>query len=266
MNKVARYRGTDNDQIFAKQVGYIYTNNNGMVIVDDAKNIKTIYDAKYIDQKLINSNQQQIDSNADILAIKSRLNVLQDKVSALKKTNTQVVAINDENNVVFEDGSKDYILSGNVDKTTSVVAKSLELKNINVSIPQNASLTNGNAVFVNVADDVEIKSGYIEMNQQTSSNCVKVQNAKNIIIRDTQFTGATYNTIMTGQNSNNFVKNMLIDNCNFNEDCKHINIWFAGHDDNAILTISNCHFKTSEQLCGGYMSLSVSTGKKSYHI
>ena len=250
MNKVARYRGTDNDQIFAKQAGYIYTNNNGMVIVDDAKKIKTIYDAKYIDQKLINSNQQRTDSNADILAIKSRLNVLQDKVSALKKTNTQVVAINDESNVMFEDETKDYILSGDIDKTTSVVAKSLELKNINVSIPKNASLTNGNAVFVNVTEDVEIKSGYIEMNQQTSSNCVKVQNAKNIIIRDTQFTGATYNTIMTGQNSNNFVKNMLIDNCNFNEDCKHINIWFAGHDDNAILTISNCHFKTSEQfLC-----------------
>ena len=171
-------------------------------------------------------------------------------MSALKKTNIEVVAADADASVSLNDPAKDYIISGDVAKTASITAKSLELKDVDVSLPTGAALTNGNAVLVNASDEVEIKGGNFEMNQQENCNCVKVQNAETLIIRDATFTGATYNTIMTGQNSTGFIKNMLIDNCNFDEDCKHINIWFSGHADNAILTISNCHFKTAEQfLC-----------------
>ena len=246
MNKVARYRGIIANDKIAKEPGYIYTDGKGLIFVDQAKQVKKIYTSQYVDGYF----EEQNDSNADIVAIQSRLNILEDKVSALKNMNTEVVASSTETTIAFNDSTKDYVVSGQVSKTASITAKSLQLKNIDVQLGANAPLTNGNAIFVDATEDVEIKASNIAMNQQTSSNCVKVTNADTLIIRDTNFDGATYNTIMTGQNSNNFIQNMLIDNCNFNEDCKHINIWFAGHSDNAILTISNCYFKTSEQfLC-----------------
>jgi len=105
---------------------------------------------------------------------------------------------------------------------------------------------------VNATDEVSIRGSELSMEQATSSNLLKVTGAESIVIRDTKFTGTTFNTIMTGQNTTNFVKTMLIDNCDFDEDCRHINVWFAGHADDAVLTISNCRFRTSEQfLCIG---------------
>ena len=189
-------------------------------------------------------------TSADIAAIFSRLEILEDNVSSLKKTNTEVVAAEADASVVLNDATKDYVISGELKKTSSVTGKSIEYKNINVNLPEGAALSSGNAVLLKASDDVTIKDGSIGMNQQTSSNCVKIQDAETVVIRDVTFTGATYNTVMTGQNTTKFIKNMLIDNCDFAEDCKHINIWFAGHADNAVLTISNCHFKTAEQfLC-----------------
>lgn len=254
LNKVARYRGTGTGNKITKEPGYIYTNDEGITIINERNQTKEIYDKKFIDEKLNASTQEQGSANADIAAIQSKLNILEDKVSSLSKTNTEVISVQPDAPVVLNDNTKDYIISGDITKSASVTAKSIELKNSEVTLPANASLTtdtNGskNAILIN-SNDVEIKSGNIEMNNQTNSNCIKSKNTETLIIRDTTFTGATYNTIMTGQDSTNFIKNMLIDNCNFNEDCKHVNIWFAGHADNAVLTISNCHFKTTEQfLC-----------------
>ena len=250
MNKVARYRGITNNDIITKEPGYIYINENGLVIVDELRNTKQIYDSKSIDDKLGEASIEQGNSNGDIASIQSRLDILEEKVSALKKTNTEVISVDTDAPVNLNDNTKDYVVSGDVTQTANINAKSLQLKNVEVSLPQGSALTNGNAVLVNATDDVEIKDGSFQMNNQVNSNCLKVTNADTLVIRDTTFTGATFNTIMTGQNSTDFIKNILIDNCDFNEDCKHINIWFAGHADNAVLTISNCHFRTSEQfLC-----------------
>lgn len=209
-----------------------------------------MYDSKFIDEKLENSTENQSASNANIASIETRLQILEDKVSALNKTNMEVIAADETTSVSVNDSTKDYVVSGNIAQTVSVVSKSAELKNISVIMDSNATYTNGNAISINNMGDTEFKSGSVETHKDTSSNAVKVQNSEYIVFKDMTFTGETYNTIMTGQNSTQFVKNMLIDNCNFNEDCKHINIWFGGFNDNAVLTISNCHFKTSEQfLC-----------------
>lgn len=250
MNRVARYRGTGEGNQVTREPGYIYTNKDGLTIINELKQERRICDKDYVDTKLDNTKGEQSASNADIASIQSRLDILEEKVSALKKTNTEVIASESNSNINFNDNTKDYILSGETEKTSSITCKSVEIKNMDISLGSNATLTNGNAVLLNASEDVEIKSSNIEMNNPSNNNCVKVQNADTLIIRDTEFNGTTYNTIMTGQNSTAFIKYMLIDNCDFNEDCKHINIWFAGHADNAVLTISNCHFKTSEQfLC-----------------
>lgn len=58
---------------------------------------------------------------------------------------------------------------------------------------------------------------------------------------------------MTGQStSGKYLKYADIINCNFNDISKHIYIWFAGWQDNAVLNIKNCKFKKCEQvLCLG---------------
>ena len=242
MNKVARYRGIGKGNNITKEPGYIYMDEQGISIVNELKQVKKVYSADYIDG-------QNNENNGDIKNIYARLAILEDKVSGLKKTNTQVISVQNDN-MNLNDANKDYIISGEMDKTGAITGKSLQMKDMDITLPANANLTNGNAVLINASQDVQIKGSEIQMNQGTSSNCIKVTNADTLIIKDTTFTGTTYNTIMTGQNSTGFIKNMLIDNCDFNEDCKHINIWFAGHADNAVLTISNCHFKTCEQfLC-----------------
>ena len=240
MNKVLRFRGTEQEgKQMTNETGYVYLTETGMVIFDELKNKK----------EFVNKENQGGDT-ADIVAISTRLNILEDKVSSLKKTNTEVVAATGK--VEMKDATKDYIVSGTITSAASTTVKSVEMKNVELKLAENATLTSNNALLLDAKEDVEIKASSLEMNNQKSSNLLKVTSAKSIIVKDTEFTGATYNTIMTGQNTKEFVKNMLIDNCYFNEDCKHFNIWFSGWDDNAVLTISNCTFKTAEQfLCLG---------------
>lgn len=84
------------------------------------------------------------------------------------------------------------------------------------------------------------------------SNAVMIKDAKEIEFKNVKFEGPAYNTIMTGQGCKNgaYIENMTIENCTFDEICRHINIWFAAWKDNAVLTIKNCKFATCEQfLC-----------------
>ena len=210
MNKVMRFRGTEKEgKQMTNEVGYVYLTEKGMVVFDELKNKKEFVDVK-----------NQTSNAADIVSIETRLNILEDKVSALKKTNTEVIASTGKP-AEMKDETKDYIVSGQVTSSVSTKANSLEMKNVELKVAANAALSNGNAILVDAKEDVEIKSSNLEMNTQKSSNLLKVTNAKSIIIKDVDFTGSTYNTIMTGQSTQEFVKNMLIDNCNFNEDCKH---------------------------------------------
>ena len=97
--------------------------------------------------------------------------------------------------------------------------------------------------------NVTIVSNYPSGN---NSNTIKITDANKIEFYNVTFRGPAYNTVMTGQGCANgkYISNALFENCVFDEDCRHINIWFAAWKDNAVLTIKNCKFKTCEQfLC-----------------
>lgn len=243
MNKVARYRGISRNRIFTMEPGSIYMTEDGVVIVDELKKVHEFQTRESISEE----------GNAvtgGISSIEARLALLEGKVDALRKTNVEPVAAEKGISISASDASKDYVVAGETDKTVNLTAKSVEMKNMSVELEANAPLTSNNAVFINATEDVDIKGSSLSMDKDKNANLVKVVEAETLVIRDTVFSGTTYNTIMTGQNSTSFLKSMIVDNCDFNEDCKHINIWFGGFADNATLTISNCHFRGGEQfLC-----------------
>lgn len=198
------------------------------------------------------NSEKENKSQADITAIQAQLNILEQKLNNYAKPNTESVIVDDpETPVDINDETKDIIIKGTTEKTANVIAKSVQLTDFNMALVSGATLTNNNAIFLD-ATDVQIKKSNIEMQKTESSNCINIQHANSVILKDINFTGNIYNTIMTGQMTDRtkFIKNMLIDNCIFDETCNHFPIWFAGHQDDAVLTISNCHFKTCEQfLC-----------------
>ena len=243
MNKVARYRGINNGKALTKEPGYIYVTEDGVVLVDELRNVHAIPSKEQSE-----SDKEQ--SAADLTAIESRLAMLESKVDAMRKTNVEPVAAEEGAPIAANDATKDFVIAGETTQTANIVAKSVEMKGLDVNLPADAPLTSNNALLIKASDEVVIKNSSMAMDKDKNANVVKVVDATSMTVKDTGFSGTTYNTIMTGQNTTAFLKNMLVDNCDFAEDCKHINIWFAGYQDEATLTISNCHFKGGEQfLC-----------------
>ena len=149
--------------------------------------------------------------------------------------------------VAVNDAAADAYISGQVDQPATLLAKSVSIDNTQISITNMPST--GNGVLI-TSPTIDVAGSSLSGNTQQSSNLIKATGTETMTVKDTAFTGQTYNTIMTGQNTTEYLKEFTIENCNFDEDCKHVNVWFAGFQDGATLTIKNCRFKTCEQfLC-----------------
>ena len=175
----------------------------------------------------------------------ARIAVLE-KSTTPKEGVTGVVAAPGQT-VTVNDATTDAVLGGTIDTgLVNLTAKSVDIANLEAS-PKYGLNQNGMLVTspkVDIAD-----STFVGPTQQ-SSNLMEVHNADTMTINGVKFTGDTYNTIMTGQRTADYLSALTIENCDFAENCKHVNIWFGGFKDNAVLTIRNCHFATAEQfLC-----------------
>lgn len=173
----------------------------------------------------------------------SEITVLK-KVTEAKSGTTGVVSEPGQA-ISIDDSTTDAVISGVVDTVSTIKANSVDISGLTANMPTGT----GNSILIN-SNDVSITDSNLNGSSQSNSNLVTSINTESLVIKDTVFGGNTYNTIMTGQQTTSYLKDMLIENCTFDENCKHINIWFAGFQDNATLTIKNCHFKTCEQfLC-----------------
>ena len=134
-------------------------------------------------------------------------------------------------------------VTGTTDKSVKVVAKKAVLKELTAAP---AYAVNANGIEL-TAETVRIDESQLTGHTQASSNLIKVFGAETLEVKDTAFVGPTYNTIMTGQNTEVFLKSMVVEGCTFDEDCKHVNIWFAGFQDGGSLVVKDCNIKTCEQ-------------------
>lgn len=191
-------------------------------------------------------NSDTKDNTAQIEALKTQIDMLKAKIDSQTK-NPENVPVEEDQPVILNNTDADYVItSNNITQQIKGDVKTLTLIDSNITTPSSILIP----ISANVSDQMQIKDTTITTNNTTNADVILVRNAKTLTIQNVTFKGTTYNTIMTGQQSTEFLKYMLIDNCNFEDECNHINIWFAGFEDGAVLTISNCHFKTCEQfLC-----------------
>lgn len=147
--------------------------------------------------------------------------------------------------VDINDPEKNAVVSGTTDQVVNVVAKNAQLKNLTAA----PAYTSGNGITVD-AEALVVDEGTYTGHTQASSNLIIAKNVKTLDLNGVTFNGPTYNTVMTGQVTTEYLKRMAIEDCVFDEECKHVNVWFAGHDEDATLNIKNTTFKTCEQfLC-----------------
>ena len=186
-------------------------------------------------------------SLADFESLAGQLRVLNDRLSEMAKSNKEDVVPTGEA-MTIGDATKDFTLAGDLDNKLRVT-ESKSFAADGVAITANVA----EAIVVKADEEATFKNCEVtcDMPHGAGTNVIKVHDSKYITIRDMTFTGYTYNTIMTGQAQNSSItqpiKSLVIENCEFKEFAYHVNIWAASFEDNAVVTINNCHFYNCDE-------------------
>ena len=176
--------------------------------------------------------------SGDIEQVINRLNVVEDQVSALKKTNVVPVVVDGESNL--NQPEADLVLTAGEEAITapaSVVAKSIDVKSMNVE----SSLVS----FKAANGDVNISNygSTGDLPKATSNAQVKIQSSEYVKITASTFAQTGYNAIEIGlDNTVTPPKNIIIDGLDFSAKLSNNAILIFGHQEDAVVTISNCHF------------------------
>lgn len=190
-----------------------------------------------LEEKIGNVSTKVSGLSNTLEALNATVQILQSKVDVLTKTNTEVVSV-DGSAGELKDSSKDYIVSGSINKNAEIVGKSISLKSIKVSDNARLKLNAGDVE----AKDLNISGSFPKANGNT---VISVNNAEFIVFKDMVFDASeVYNGIEIGLASN-FVlpKNILFDNCKFQGEFSNNAILVFGTQDNAIITLNNCYFE-----------------------
>ncbi len=191
---------------------------------------------------------------SDILDLKtsdnlmlSRIETLEEKLASLSKTNVEDVVLTADGSDSFNDNTKDYIISGEESKNTTIVGKSVKMANVKIS---------NNARTDVYANDVELKG--VELNgefpKENGNAVVKINNAEYVVVRDMVFDSSNvYNGIEIGlavsakteDSSTTYTlpKSILFENCKFLGKFSNNAILIFGTQDNAVININNCYFE-----------------------
>ena len=186
-----------------------------------------------------NAQDVLIVSKADANSVLSRIQMLEEKIASLSKTNVESVNVS-ESTENLNDSAKDYVLNGNATSTLSVTGKSVTLSDVNVSHDARVKINAG---------DVEIKGTEFsgEFAKSTSNAVVSLNSAEYVSIKDVTFdaTSSAYNAIEIGLNSavSTLPKSVLIENCKFEGALSNNAILVFATQDNAVININNCAFE-----------------------
>ena len=185
---------------------------------------------------------------ADFESLAGQLRVLNDRLSEMARSNKEDVVPTGEA-MTIGDATKDFTLAGDLDNKLRVT-ESKSFAADGVAITANVA----EAIVVKADEEATFKNCEVtcDMPHGSGTNVIKIHDSKYITIRDMTFTGYTYNTIMTGQAQSSSgilqpIKSLVIENCEFKEFADHVNIWAASFEDNAVVTINNCHFYNCDE-------------------
>ena len=182
-----------------------------------------------------NSSVVSLSAVDDILSYK--ISLLEEKLNSLTKTNIESVTLNQESLDNFNDGTKDYIISGEETKSTTIIGKTVKLDKLAIS---------NNARTTIKASDIELKGVTLsgEFPKTDGNAVVKLDDADFIVVRDMVFDSSNvYNGIEIGLSSTKLPKSILFENCKFLGSFSNNAILIFGTEDNAVININNCYFE-----------------------
>lgn len=201
-------------------------------------NAVDVYTKAEVDESQ-NAQDNVIVTKADANSVLSRIQMLEEKIAALSKTNVETVDVASSTETL-NDSSKDYILNGDATSTLTVTGKSVTVADATVSSDARVKI---------VAGDVEIKGTEFsgEFPKSTSNAVVSLNSAEYVTIKDTTFdsTSSAYNAIEIGlaSTATTLPKSVLIENCKFEGDLSNNAILIFATQDNAVINLNNCTFE-----------------------
>lgn len=183
---------------------------------------------------------QSAATSGDIVTINSTLEIMQKQIQALKTPETEAVDPNTANvsqpdkNIVISNGS--VTTTADEKFTRQITAKSIQVEDIAVE---------SSRVVFNADDDVVI-SGFEssgDLQKSTANAAVSIYSNADVKITNSTINQTGYNAIEIGLSNDKAPKNVLIDGITFDSKMSNNAILIFAHQKDALITISNCHFK-----------------------
>ena len=183
---------------------------------------------------------QSAATSGDIVTINSTLEIMQKQIQALKTPETEAADPNTANvsqpdkNIVISNGS--VTTTADEKFTRQITAKSIQVEDIAVE---------SSRVVFNANDDVVI-SGFEssgDLKKSTSNAAVSIYSNADVKITNSTINQTGYNAIEIGLSDDKAPKNVLIDGITFDSKMSNNAILIFAHQKDALITISNCHFK-----------------------
>lgn len=194
--------------------------------------------ANIVDLTRVESQSAAI--SGDIVTINSTLEIMQKQIQALKTPETEAADPNTANvsqpdkNIVISNGSVTTTADENF--TRQITAKSIQVEDIAVE---------SSRVVFNANDDVVI-SGFEssgDLKKSTANAAVSIYSNADVKITNSTVNQTGYNAIEIGLSDDKAPKNVLIDGITFDSKMSNNAILIFAHQKDALITISNCHFK-----------------------
>lgn len=173
----------------------------------------------------------------NVTTLEAKLAILEERMSAMSKTNVQTVAANGAV-LSLGDATKDYSIQGEVSANLTVASS----KSTTIS---DAVITNNARVNLKSTGDVELKSITTtgDFAKSSGNAIVNIPDAASVTIKDMVVESTQYNGIEIGLGTT-LPKSVIIDNCDFSGEFSNNAISIHGTQDNAVINISNCKFSS----------------------
>ena len=175
-----------------------------------------------------------ITAAGNVQALADRLDLVETQLTDLKKTNVVPVVIDSESEL--NQPTADMVITAAetpVEDAVSIVAKSIDVKSMNA--------TNA-VVSMTATNDVTVQSLSLtgDLPKATSNAQVKINTSEYVKITKSSFAQTGYNAVEIGFQT--APKNVIIDGLDFTAPLSNNAILIFQHQDDAVITISNCHF------------------------
>lgn len=209
-------------------IGY---NDGKFSVVKNGSQYEILNPSDLENQPIIKSMQESL-SNIDLL--KTQISILQDQVQILKTPSIEDVEIEEGTPTVTEPDKDIALNNSQIESFVSTVsAKSIQSNNATISSGRLSATATTDITIKNLSTNGELA-------KSTANAGLSVNASDYITITSSDWQQNGYNGIEVGLNS--APKSILIDGINFKSEMSNNAISVFAWQDNATITISNCHF------------------------